>query len=248
MRMLLGIALIAGCCSSVSGQVVQLPSVSTFGTTGAVSVPDQGTAYLAGNRSLRSGATSSGFGPIGSRAIGAAAGGSMVSVSATIIDLQAMDEALLNRSLDKLPPRNYPAMNNGTPIINTLAPKNYSRMAQRTPRNAHNSNDWAIALGSPGDDVVDTSSVENNVRYFMSQAAKASAAGRVAAAQVYYRMAMDRMTRNNKSGTRKIKDRNAEAARRWSDARRTGEGKLAKEAAATAATSSKKATAPAVKN
>lgn len=77
-------------------QVVQLPSFSTFRYSGAVSVPDGGTASLGGVRRSGSFSSSSGFGPFRSRVRGGFASASGLSVSARIIDLDEMDRQLLN--------------------------------------------------------------------------------------------------------------------------------------------------------
>ena len=84
--------LLGGAFASQShAQVVQLPSISTFSYSGSVLVPDSGSAYLGGRYS----AASSSQRRLGSRAAGSALGVSGASVHATIIDLDAMDRAIL---------------------------------------------------------------------------------------------------------------------------------------------------------
>jgi hypothetical protein len=80
---------------SVHAQVVQLPSQHAFSSSGAVWVPDGGTAYLGGSGYSSQGSTQSGFGPLSNRATGRSSGGSSMSVSVQIIDLEALDEAIL---------------------------------------------------------------------------------------------------------------------------------------------------------
>ena len=77
--------------SQSHAQVVQLPSISTFSYSGTVLVPDSGSAYLGG----RYAAASSSQRRLGSRAAGLSIGVSGASVHATIIDLNAMDRAIL---------------------------------------------------------------------------------------------------------------------------------------------------------
>jgi hypothetical protein len=74
---------------------VQLPTFSFFTVQTTVSVPDGGGAYLGGIGRGASGSTMRGIGPLKNRAIGSARAASGVSVSATILDREEMDRALL---------------------------------------------------------------------------------------------------------------------------------------------------------
>ncbi|WP_146416335.1 hypothetical protein [Crateriforma conspicua] len=74
------------------GQVVQLPTFRTFSYSGSVLVPDGGTAVLGGNSSAFRSRSLRGNGQSSARSFG---GG---SVTATIIDLDAMDRKM--RGLD----------------------------------------------------------------------------------------------------------------------------------------------------
>lgn len=93
----------AGASSIATAQVVQLPSYNftTIGTT--VSVPDRGAAYLGGVYRSSEGSTIRGVPlvPFKNRAIGSSSGASTMSVHATLIDLAAMDEALLAKAAAK---------------------------------------------------------------------------------------------------------------------------------------------------
>lgn len=92
MRNLLVIALFGIGSSLAHGQVVQLPSISTFYYSGTVVVPDGGTASLGGIRSAASQSRQRGFrGGFGSSPWGASQATGQASVSATIIDLDAID-------------------------------------------------------------------------------------------------------------------------------------------------------------
>lgn len=92
-----------GVGETAQAQVVQLPSYNftTVGTT--VSVPDGGAAYLGGIYRLSEGSSTRGapLVPFKNRAIGRSASASTMSVTATIIDLAEMDEALLAEAAAK---------------------------------------------------------------------------------------------------------------------------------------------------
>lgn len=196
-----GAALVAaqvGTDRDARAQVVQLPAVQTFGYSGAVSVPDSGQVSLGGVSRQRAGRATVGGGPVTGRASGSQTGGSATSVSATIIDLQAMDAAILNEPTAKLP-SNYLPRSTGTPIMNTLTPQLYARRTgadQLPPPNDPNA--WEIALGGgigpkvgPANTIVND---DSNVRFYMQRAKEASDQGRTAAAVVYYRMAYERLS------------------------------------------------------
>jgi hypothetical protein len=99
----------AACCLAAGGWIntalaqnpaqapttVQLPTFSFFTVQTAVSVPDRGGTFLGGINTARDGSTSRGFGPLRNRGSGSERGASLVSVHATIIDLRAIDEAIL---------------------------------------------------------------------------------------------------------------------------------------------------------
>ena len=79
------------------GQAVQLPSFQHTNVNTSVWVPDGGTTNLGGVTRASSGYNSSGTPilPFQNRSYGSDVGASNVSVSANIIDLQEMDEAIL---------------------------------------------------------------------------------------------------------------------------------------------------------
>ncbi|MCC9642694.1 hypothetical protein LOC71_10435 [Rhodopirellula sp. JC740] len=75
-------------------QVVQLPSVRRFSSTGGMLIPDRGTGTFGGGSSYQSGrASRRGLSP--GTAVGGSARAGGVSVSATIIDLEEMDRQIL---------------------------------------------------------------------------------------------------------------------------------------------------------
>lgn len=225
------------------GQVVQLPAVASFEINTTVSVPDQGTGSLGGVGRSSYGTASRGVGPIASTARGGVTGANSASVSATVIDLAAMDAALLNMPPDRQHVPNYGTRRQGTKIVNTLTPQHYDREIKRSHAPPHPT-DWMIALGSQGNDHVD--SAENklrdgsNARYFMEKAAAAQSLGHESAARVYYQMALDRMTATQKQRIEEIK-----AARAAEEAAKFKKGKgdtKTPEAAPSAAPSSPAAT------
>lgn len=173
-------------------QVVQLPSVQQFGYSGAVSVPDLGDASLGGYRSARSGI--SGGPAIGGRTFGTQNNGGGLSVSATIIDLQAMDQTLLNQPIDAVA-ETLAGRSTGKGGA-TFAPQPYAGRAVRGLPHSE-ANDWQMALGSAGSPTGRTDSIaasDSDVRYYMLKAQQASDLGRIAAARVYYRMAYESMS------------------------------------------------------
>ena len=96
--------LVWGSSSHLYAQItVQQPVVRTTGVATSVSVPDRGSTFLGGVSSAESFRNS--YGPLRtgtSRGYGLS-GGSM-SAHVHIIDLHAMDEAILNSVPDSLPP------------------------------------------------------------------------------------------------------------------------------------------------
>lgn len=203
---LLALSLIA---AEAQAQVVQQPVVRNFGYAGSALVPDSGTAVLGGNLGRQSSSVSRGFGPFGRRTAGNSLGGRSMSVSVTIIDLNALDEALLNAPIsDK--PETAPKINAGP-----LAPKQPLTMAPRivgAPRKI-------LSVGQPNDLPTGITATDSNaytralvghklgfqpaavkslreddVRYYIEEGQKAEKAGRIVSARVYYRMAMDSLT------------------------------------------------------
>lgn len=88
-----GLMLLAA--SRADAQAVQLPTFRYFSVQTTVSVPDRGGVVMGGVNRASSGTTSRGFGPLRNRASGSSVGASSVSVHATIIDHNELDEAVL---------------------------------------------------------------------------------------------------------------------------------------------------------
>lgn len=91
--------------TSVHAQVVQLPSIRQFSYRGSVLVPDSGSTYLGGNNSYASGSRSRGLPGLPSMPgsqFGSTAIASGASLSATIIDHEAIDRQILGQSARSL--------------------------------------------------------------------------------------------------------------------------------------------------
>src|SRR4051812_4294889 len=80
---------------------VQLPSYSVFTVQTSVSVPDGGGAYLGGLNSGASNSSRFGNGPLSNRGLSSSRGASGMSVSATVIDHEEIDRALLAEAAAK---------------------------------------------------------------------------------------------------------------------------------------------------
>lgn len=77
------------------GQTVQLPTTRIFSGGGSVLVPDQGSANLGGISRSASGSSTRGYGPVRSRSGSTTREASGISVSAHVIDFEAMERELL---------------------------------------------------------------------------------------------------------------------------------------------------------
>ncbi len=182
----------AGLVNLAPAQVVQLPSVSTFSYSGAAWVPDGGTAALAGNSTARSASVNSGWGPYGPRASGSMYGTSAVSASVQIIDLQALDEAILSTRIPQ-PVASAPRTPNRTP--NNSSRNLVGGAAAPGPAAHADPGKWqrVLAGGHPST-LVHSQTSEADIRFYLKMGQEAEAANRVIAARVYYRMAVEAMT------------------------------------------------------
>jgi hypothetical protein len=77
---------------------VQQPAIGVFSVDTVVSVPDRGRMFLGGVRSAGSQRSSYGFGPGRQTAFSHFATSSGMDVGVSIMDFEAMDQALLNQS------------------------------------------------------------------------------------------------------------------------------------------------------
>lgn len=79
----------------VMAQTVQLPTTRIFSGGGSVLVPDHGSANLGGISRSASGSSTRGYGPVRSRSGSTTREASGISVSAHVIDFEAMERELL---------------------------------------------------------------------------------------------------------------------------------------------------------
>lgn len=179
--------------SIASGQVVQLPSYRTFSYTGGAVVPDQGTGILGGTTFSRQGSAYRGAGPYAGRATGFSSMSSSVAASAQVIDLKALDEAILaaNVPLNTTgsAPLSYDADSDGRSTLSSTGE------SQASVRRGHPFR-WQRVLAGGGSDEppLNQGLAESNVRYYLRMGKEAERADRILSARVYYRMAVDAMT------------------------------------------------------
>lgn len=229
--LLLGCTTLFGILGSVcQAQVVQQPSFRTFSYTGGAWVPDQGTASLGGSTYSRTGSTSRGWGPYAPRAAGGSLGGSSLSASVTIIDLDALDQAMLNAPL--------PQGSTVTDASSTQQPgtsgQSTAQAARRRLAGARKTivsttSKYSVDKGIVADDhtaymraikghnpplqkAAIPSQIEEDVRYYIQQGQQAEAANRLIAARVYYRMAFEAMPPELVARYKKIMDLRAKEA------------------------------------
>lgn len=199
LQFLFASALLAATTSNALAQVVQLPVVHEFSYTGGAIVPDGGTAYLGGNMHSASGSVSRGFGPGNqNRAFGGSVGGSSISASVQVIDLAALDEAILNSNV---PSRVIAQSNKKLAVSDEAAADNARQFLSSYPKmtaaktGGPSYRDFQPALGgATKPEKVDASLAESNVRYYLQLGQEAEAAHRIQSARVYYKLAIDSMT------------------------------------------------------
>lgn len=191
MRVVAFLAILGFAVSSVSpcsAQVVQLPTFQNTGVSTVVDVPAGGSTYLGGIG--RAGATSAARRPslFGSRSSGIYGSGSGNSVIATVIDLRALDEALLNQRVEP-----GVALNAGRSSV-TLAGRANPATNYRKPSTVPGA--YMQVLG--GDTSVQAEAnvkadTSTEIRELLERAQAARQAGRYASAEVYYRMILERL-------------------------------------------------------
>jgi len=97
-------AVTSWCPAQQPATTVQLPTFSVFTVQTTISVPDGGGAYLGGLKSGASNSSRLGVGPFQHRAMSGTRAASGVSVSATVIDHDEIDRALLAEAATKRGP------------------------------------------------------------------------------------------------------------------------------------------------
>lgn len=217
------VAIICGMCltGSAVGQVVQLPSVASFSYSGSALVPDGGTVGLAGNAYAASSSSSTGWGPYGQRASGSMYGSSGVSASVQIIDLQALDEAILSsgtRGAGKAKPTTSTSSSTMPPARSVVG-----GVSQQGPGPSIDPGKWQRVLAGGYPSIpAHTQLAESDIRYYLKMGQEAEAANRIVSARVYYRMAIEAMTpdmkvRYERTLVEREESRKAEAERAKAD-------------------------------
>ncbi|MCA9192904.1 MAG: hypothetical protein KDB03_14105 [Planctomycetales bacterium] len=180
----------------VTAQVVQLPTGRNFGYTGSVIVPDGGTAYLGGNGAMYATSTARGFGPFSSVAVGHSVGAAGLSVSVQIIDLAALDQAILNTNV-AMPPDDTtvsalsPAADGSRNFISSAT----EGSGDTATRVGMDPGRWQRMLAAPVNiESKPESQVAEDIRYYLALGKEAERLNRIHAARVYYKMAIDAMT------------------------------------------------------
>ncbi|MFN3191951.1 MAG: hypothetical protein ACE361_15685 [Aureliella sp.] len=229
---------LGACLASLSAfaQVVQQPAFRNFSYSGGAWVPDSGTGFLGGRQYASGNRVSRGFGPYSPTASSGQLGGSALTASVTIIDLDALDEALLNvptgtPASATANPTGAVAADAGTSGSSTIqAPRiaGARRKVVTTTSHYFDATKTATVRDHGGyqralsghylpsvKPAATKSQVESDVRYYLSEGQKAESAGSVIAARVYYRMAMETMTPEMLQRYRKVLERRkAEAEER----------------------------------
>ncbi len=210
----LAVGAIVTCVPFAEAQVVQLPSTRSLSYSGSVLVPDGGTASLGGAGYSSFGSRRSGWGPMSGRSTANGIGGSAMAASVNIIDLAAMDEAILgaagNRtaptgkspSLDATSSTDRGASNLGEAISPASAesstrPKTHatSLVENESARVGADPGKWQRVLsGGNSGRLSDPTLLESDIRYYLMRGEAAEQAGSLMAARVYYKMARDLMT------------------------------------------------------
>ena len=175
---------ILDCAAQNRGNVsVQLPTFHQFGVSTTVVVPDRGSIYLGGvNRASRG---RSRFGPgipgLGNRGLGRTSLSAGVSVSATIIDHDEIDRALLAEAARQ---RGAQFDVRGRPIAD--APRlSADVVGQRWRRTLDRQTRTARSRSLPLQDQSATADA-SRVATYMSRAARAEADGQPQLAKVFY--------------------------------------------------------------
>jgi len=165
---------------------VQLPTFSVFTVQTTVSVPDSGGALLGGIGRGASGSTWRGLGPLKNRAQGANRMAGNASVSATIIDHDEIDRALLAAAA-----RRGEAVDSAATKASALS-KSVARV-DRSPSAANRTGSGAAALPDSVAAIREQNRMAAEERNqeladYFAKARKAEAEGKIAVAKVFYQM------------------------------------------------------------
>jgi hypothetical protein len=187
-RWSLGFVLVFLWLSPANGQVVQLPTFESFSISTTVVVPDRGTALLGGVDRAYYDSTWAGvpfldkmpgLGRLfGNRSVTGGASSSSVSVTATIIDLQAMDEAVLAE-----------ARRQGASVEDSATARRAAFLARHVGRRESDSAGVTVPSrpAPPGSgEAVQNPVVGDSAQACLELARRAEAAGRFGAARCQY--------------------------------------------------------------
>jgi hypothetical protein len=174
--------------STVSAQFVQLPTTQQTSVSTMVEVPTGGSTYLGGIGRAGGATAARQASHFGSRQTGIYSSGSGNGVTTTVIDLKMLDEAILNQKLE--PGIASTPGKSGLP----LAGRNHAATNYRKISSIPGAYMQALA----GDPALNPSSVPKvdtsaEIRELLEKAQRARQMGRHAAAEVYYRMIIERL-------------------------------------------------------
>ncbi len=179
---------------SASSQVVILPSYQTFSYSGSFSVPDSGSATVAGNSYSSSSSNTTGWGPYGPRSTGVSSGSSSMSVTAQIIDVRAMEQAMIERNTkSQAAPKPTPSK----PSVTSTASADPGKVKPpRKKRDIGEPDPLMLKRFIADDQFQNTSQAKaaGEIRHYLDRAHQANLGGHFEAAKVYYRLAYRAMT------------------------------------------------------
>ena len=165
---------------------------------------------MAGNSYASSGSVSSGWGPYGTRASGQTFGTSVSNTSVQIIDLRALDDAILGTNGSKAAATPQAIVNAASPTRRSLVGGGVNA-APITPLTDPGKWQRVLAGGHPTVPV-HNSLAEADIRFYLKMGQDAEAANRLMSARVYYRMAVEAMTPEMQARYARIIEERKEAA------------------------------------
>ncbi len=196
--------------SLVEAQVVQLPSTRSLSYTGSVWVPDGGSTSLGGRQSSSYGNRRSGWGPSSNHASSSNLGASTLTASVQIIDLAALDEAILaSAESPSAKADGVASAKSGESALDlvvsstTLSEEPSNAIKQHATYLGENTSTrvgadpgkWQRVLsGGSNRPTRNPTLLESDIRYYLKRGELAEDAGSLMAARVYYKMARDLMT------------------------------------------------------
>ena len=198
-------ALILTVGTSTQAQIVQIPSMGTFNISSSASVPDQGSAFLGGNRTA--------VGNSARGTVGRDRSSASVSASTTVIDLDELDRMIRSQS-SKVP---------AEPKLKQFDPKGYSRVpAQGRGRPAPAEYDYLAALSGDSPDQPHVSGYGSTLHdtgneatsYYLNLANLARQRGHWASVETYYLLAWKSLPLSRRdSALRSLEKSRAEASK-----------------------------------